>query len=91
MWGVSDPNELCWLDPPRLRTYQQAQELLTSLGALRGSKLTSLGRELAVLPVHPRLGVMMLMAKKIGQASLACDLAAIISERDMIKYSRQPW
>ena len=84
LWGVQDPAELQWLTPPRKGGYQQARELLLSLGALTGSgRITESGRQLAGLGLHPRLGHMLLQGKKSGQASLACDLAALISERDI--------
>lgn len=84
LWGVSDPEELHWLDPPRTGPYQQARELLHTLGAIDESgRITDTGQQLAALPIHPRLGHMLLMAKEIGQLPLACDIAAILSERDI--------
>jgi ATP-dependent helicase HrpB len=85
LWGVGYPQELRWLDPPRFGPYQQAMELLRSLGALSvAGRITEIGRQLAALPIHPRLGHMLLMAKILGHGPLACDLAAILSERDLI-------
>lgn len=86
LWGVADPTELRWLDPPRPGAFQQARELLHALNALdaRG-KITAAGRQLAALPIHPRLGHMLLMAQYLGQRALACDLAALLSERDLIR------
>ena len=86
LWGVQDPAELRWLTPPREGGYQQARELLFSLDALTSSgRITETGRQLAGLAVHPRLGHMLLQGKKTGQASLACDLAALLSERDILR------
>ncbi len=86
LWGISEPQELRWLDQPRSGPYQQARELLHSLGAINASgRITETGKQLAVLPIHPRLGHMILMAKRMGQAPLACDIAAILSERDIVK------
>jgi len=86
LWGVQDPAELRWLTPPREGGYQQARKLLVSLDALTSSgRITDTGRQLAGLAVHPRLGHMLLQGKKIGQASLACDLAALLSERDILR------
>jgi len=85
LWGVTDPGELRWLDPPRHGPYQQARELLFSLNAVDGAgRITDTGRQLAALPIHPRLGHMLLVAKKRGQLPLACDIAAILSERDLM-------
>ncbi|MDH3349345.1 MAG: ATP-dependent helicase HrpB, partial [Desulfobulbaceae bacterium] len=89
LWGINDPQELRWLDPPRSAPLLQAQELLVSLGAINESKqITQTGRQLAALPIHPRLGHMLLQGMDIGQAPLACDIAAILSEKDIVKHSR---
>ncbi|MFH0782502.1 MAG: ATP-dependent helicase HrpB, partial [Pseudomonadota bacterium] len=86
LWGVSDPQELRWLDSPPLGAYQQALELLRSLGAIdTAGRITETGRQLAELPMHPRLGHMLLMAKKLGHGALACDLSALLSERDVAR------
>ncbi len=85
LWGVQDPAELLWLTPPPPGGYLQARELLFSLNAVtRSGRITETGRQLAGLTVHPRLGHMLLQGKKSGQASLACDLAALLSERDIL-------
>jgi len=90
LWGVRDPEELRWLDPPRSGPYLQALELLLSLGAIdQSGRITATGRQLAALPIHPRLGHMLLMAGKRGQLRSACDIAAILSERDLMKQDRR--
>jgi len=82
LWGVKDPAELSWLDPPPAPAWNQALELLRTLGALdRRDSITPLGRALAELPVHPRLGVMLLGAAP-EERQTAADLCALISERD---------
>jgi len=85
-WGVDDPNELIWLDPPATGHYATAVQLLRSLGALESSKngwkLTAHGETMASLPLHPRLAHMLLVAKMKGLAEPACDIAALLSERD---------
>lgn len=88
LWGVTDPAALQWLDPPRPGPFRQAQELLQSLNAIDTSgKITPTGRQLAALPLHPRLGHLLLTAEKHGMASLACDIAALLSERDLFYQS----
>lgn len=87
MWGVRDPSELKWLDPPPQGAYAIACELLQTLNALDGrTAITRHGREMATLPVHPRLAHMVLMARSIGQVRAACDLAALLSERDPLRF-----
>lgn len=85
-WGVDDPHELVWLDPPAAGHYNRAVELLCSLGALKpqstGWKMTVHGEAMARLPLHPRLAHMLLVAGMKGLAGPACDIAALLSERD---------
>jgi ATP-dependent helicase HrpB len=83
IWGSPQGEGLVFLDPPPRANLLQAREVLTGLGALDISgKLTTAGRAMAGLPVHPRLSAMILKAKEIGLGSQACDLAAFLEERD---------
>jgi len=84
-WG-GDPAALSWLDAPPPAAYAQARGLLQDLGALdpRGA-VTAHGRAMAALPVHPRLAHMLLRANADGQGALACDVAALLGERDVLK------
>ncbi|HBL54305.1 MAG TPA: ATP-dependent helicase HrpB [Syntrophaceae bacterium] len=88
-WGVKDPALLSWLDPPPPSAWRAAQELLKELGALdaKGS-ITPVGVSMARLPLHPRLGRLILKAAELGCPSLGADLAALLSERDIIRHSR---
>jgi ATP-dependent helicase HrpB len=85
-WGVHEPKALRWLDPPPSGHFAQAQSMLRALGALdQQDRITPLGKKMAELPTHPRLGHMLLGSAKHGATELACDLAALLSERDIIK------
>ena len=87
-WGAVDPTALQWLDPPPTAAYAQAQELLQELGALDATgRITGHGSELSALPLHPRLAHMVLKGKALGWGALACELAAILSERDPLRSS----
>ncbi len=82
-WGTRDPASLSWLDPPPAAAYGQATGLLRRLGALDGvARITAMGRSMAALPLHPRLAHMVVAGKSLGHGALACDLAALLSERD---------
>ena len=84
--GVRDPLELAWIDAPPPGAFAQAQELLRELSALDTSGgLTDQGREMNTLPVHPRLGHMLLRGRSLDAGPLACDVAALLSERDIIR------
>ncbi len=84
-WGVTDPAELRWPDPPPVAQYAQAQELLRELGALdRDGRVTTQGKEMGRLPMHPRLAHMLVAGKAAGHGGLACDIAALLEERDIL-------
>ncbi|MBD0383033.1 ATP-dependent helicase HrpB [Paenibacillus sedimenti] len=88
-WGVPDPAALVWLDPPPAAAYQQARELLVQLGALHdGGGLTPHGKRLAELGLHPRLAHMVLQAVPLELGAMACELAAMLSERDFMRAAR---
>jgi ATP-dependent helicase HrpB len=87
LWGVGDPSTLDWLDSPPRAALQQGVTLLMDLGAIdRAGQITDHGREMAALPLHPRLAHMILMAVPLGAGVLACDLAALLSERDIVRF-----
>jgi len=83
-WGALDPAELSWLDAPPPAAYSQARSLLVELEALdeRG-RITPKGQQMAELPLHPRLGHMLLNAG--ADSLLACDIAALLQERDILR------
>ena len=86
VWGVSDPATLSWLDQPPAAAMAQARELLTGLGALdKSGAITPHGRRMAGFGVHPRLAHMMLAGKAMGQGALACLVAALLGERDIVR------
>jgi ATP-dependent helicase HrpB len=85
-WGVADPAELSWLDPPPAAAFSQARELLRALGALDAAgAATAHGRRMAELPMHPRLAHMVLRGGELGAGGVACDLAALLSDRDVLR------
>ncbi|MBU7317433.1 ATP-dependent helicase HrpB [Paenibacillus oleatilyticus] len=85
-WGVADPAQLAWLTPPPAAAYGQAVALLKQLGALGDDgAITPHGRRMAELGVSPRLAHMMLRAVPLGLGGLACELAALLSDRDLLR------
>lgn len=83
-WGVHDPMKLLWLDPPPAAAVKEAKSLLGSLGATDADgAITSLGRKLAKLPLHPRLSAMIVAAAEEDEALLAAEIAAVVSERGL--------
>jgi ATP-dependent helicase HrpB len=88
-WGVTDATSLSWLDAPPAAALNQAQQLLQQLGALDGNlRITADGTAMARLPLHPRLAHMLVRADATGKGALACDIAALLSERDILRNMR---
>lgn len=89
-WGVTDAGALAWLDPPPAAHLAQARELLGELGALdSGLRITAHGKAMARLSLHPRLAHMVLRGRELGLGGLACDLAALLEERDVLRPARE--
>ena len=85
LWGGSGDGlaGLALLTPPNPGALAEARALLTGLGALDAvGRITAHGRALAALPLHPRLGHMLLCA---GGANEAATLAALLAERDPLR------
>ncbi|MFU8831963.1 MAG: ATP-dependent helicase HrpB [Wenzhouxiangella sp.] len=84
-WGTRDPGQLTWLDPPPMAHWNQAKELLKWLQALNASGvITDHGRAMLDLGLHPRLAHMILRGRERSQGVLAANLAALLSERDIL-------
>jgi len=85
-WGAIDAGTLTWLDPPPAATLASARDLLRRLDALdEKGRVTAHGREMARLPLHPRLAHMMVVARRLRCVRLAAELAALLSERDLLR------
>jgi ATP-dependent helicase HrpB len=84
--GIADPGALAWLDAPPAAAFRQARALLATLGALDGDgRVTAHGRAMARAGTHPRLAHMLLRAGELGAPALACDVAAVLDERDPLR------
>lgn len=81
-WGERDLAAFGWLEPPPPGALARALELLDWLGARAGGRLTSRGRDLARLPLHPRLARLLLAGARSGCLEEAALAAALLSERD---------
>ncbi|MGP9788506.1 ATP-dependent helicase HrpB [Roseinatronobacter sp. NSM] len=78
LWG-SDAG-LRFLTPPPAGALAEARALLAGLGALdTAQRITAHGRDMAALPLHPRLAHMLLRAGRD-----AAPMAALMSERDIL-------
>ncbi len=83
-WGVRDASGLALLDPPPAGALQEARALLQRLGALTAvGELTAHGRNLAALPLPPRLADMVIRGAAAGRGGVAAELAAVMTERGL--------
>ena len=81
-WGERDPSKLTWLDAPPAGKYRAAQAQLVALGALEAAgPLTLKGREMARLPMAPRLAALIVSAPGPAEKALAAEIAALAGER----------
>ncbi|HEX4750211.1 MAG TPA: ATP-dependent helicase HrpB [Bryobacteraceae bacterium] len=73
-------NSLPWLEPPPAELVEYAEGLLQRLGALESARrITSLGRAMADIAVHPRLARFVIAAAEMGARTEAFDIAAKLS------------
>ncbi|MBL8961140.1 MAG: ATP-dependent helicase HrpB [Gemmatimonadetes bacterium] len=81
-----DVTDLAWLTPPPPATLARARVLLQQLDALDANgRVTPHGRELSTLGTHPRIAHMLRRAVTPEATALACDLAALLEERDILQ------
>ena len=84
IWGVGDPRDLAWLDPPPAAAVAEARERLAAIDAVDGDgRPTAHGRRVAAMPMPPRLAHMLLRAGAMGQGALAAEVAVLLSERGL--------
>ncbi len=81
-WGEADVLKFPWLDPPPAATVASAEALLRRLDAVDDQGVTALGRALARLPVHPRLGRLLIEGQRWGVPERVALAAALLAERD---------
>jgi ATP-dependent helicase HrpB len=97
-WGIVQPSELQWIDPPPTAAFNQACDLLEKLGAVERKvatennvmtiphyRITLQGESISRLGAHPRLAHMMVRGAELGVAKMACDIAALLTERNPLR------
>jgi ATP-dependent helicase HrpB len=84
--GVADASSLAWLDQPPAGALAQGRALLRELAALDAAgRVTAHGRAMAALGIAPRLAHLVLLAAEQGMATLGCEVAALLAERDILR------
>jgi ATP-dependent helicase HrpA len=81
--GLDDVETFPFLDPPSPRAIADGYDLLTELGAVDEARaLTGIGRELARLPLDPRVARMLVAARAEGCLEQVLVIAAALSVQD---------
>lgn len=91
-WGARDPAEFQWFEAPPKASLERALQLLRSLGAVEpvGFRLTEKGERLRRFPLHPRLATSLVRAHALGVVRDAALVCALLSERDLVRRSKDP-
>jgi ATP-dependent helicase HrpB len=83
-WGVGDPRDLRWLDPPPAGAVAEARERLAVIGAIDADgRPTPHGERVAALPLAPVLGHMLVAAGARGLGLVAARVAVLLTERGL--------
>ena len=90
-WGLESPQTLAFLTAPASGRLTDARDLLQKLGAIEGDELTEIGRQMAALPVEPRLARWLIAAKQLHCLKEASLLAAFLSEASYRRSQRNLW
>ena len=81
-----DPVEFGWFEAPPLDALHGADQLLERLGAIDAHKgtLTKFGSQLLQMPLHPRLGAVVLEGRALGCGYAAATAATLLSEAEQL-------
>lgn len=83
---LGDPLKFPFLDPPAVKSVQDGYRTLSELGAISKTdnryELTSVGRQMASLPLDPRLSRMLLQAVRLGCLEEVAIIAGALSIQD---------
>jgi ATP-dependent helicase HrpB len=91
-WGETDLDAFGWFEAPPAAALVRARSLLEQLGAIERSSdglwpTTALGKQLARLPLHPRLARLLVAGAAEGVPREAATCAALMSERSPFRRS----
>ena len=89
-WGSRDARRFAWITPPPAAAIESAERLLYLLGACdeEWGAITAVGREMARLPVAPRVARMLVEAKRLGLGEEAALIAALCGSRPLMRRDR---
>ncbi len=76
--GLRDVQKFRWLTPPSAPALAHAEELLEDLGAIDADGITALGKQMARMPLHPRMARLLLAAQQEDCLAEAIFVAALL-------------
>ena len=79
---LGEPERFPFLDPPDTRLINDGVRLLEELEAMSDRRVSRLGRQIAAVPVDPRLGRMLLAASRLGCLAEMLIIAAFLEAQD---------
>lgn len=83
-WGVKDPRELRFIDPPPEAAIAEARVLLQDLGAIDADgSLIERGKRMRALALPPRLAAMVVSGQEDGHGYAAAELAVLLTEQGL--------
>lgn len=89
LWGEHNYERINWLTPPPKSNFESAKTTLLSLGLVdSSSQLTPIGRKAAGIGLPVRLAAMLLQAESDTEKGIACELSALLSERDIFTHNK---
>ncbi|MGK2911666.1 MAG: ATP-dependent helicase HrpB [Sphingobium sp.] len=84
LWGVGDPATMRWIDTPPAAAVAEARKRLQALEALDAEgRIATHGRQIAALPLAPRIAHMLVRAAERGLARTAAEIALLLGERGL--------
>lgn len=81
-YRLGDIRKFPFMEPPDERSIVQAERLLEELGAMQEGKLTSLGRQMARMPIDPRFARILIEAAHRNALREALIVVAALSAQD---------
>lgn len=84
LWGYKSYADIKWLTAPPKHHFDISLKLILTLELVdKFNKPTKLGLKASKLNLHPRLAAMLLTIRDPELITLGCELASLISERDL--------
>lgn len=83
-FGITNIDNLTFLDPPPKHHLQEATQLLKKLSALdEDGRITPLGNVMRQKALPVRLAAMLIKAETVDEAELAAELSVVLTERGL--------